>query len=112
MNKFIFLIFIFSVAFAAESPFSRIRITAYDSDGMPSEEVHDVSICLERNPTAEEKRNYEEVIGYYADGLCKTGRWPGANGGILLGWGGIGVSDEWVLNGSVFPKMNDVKSSE
>lgn len=136
MNKLISLFFVFSVVFAAESPLSRIRIATYDSDGMPSEEVHDISICLERNPTAEEKRNYEEVIGYYADGLyeatnganyignvviypgakncsnvdiswTKTGRWPGANGGILLGWGGIGVSDEWVLNGSVFPKMND-----
>ena len=136
MNKFIILIFIFSVAFAAESPFSRIRITAYDSDGIPSEEVHDVSICLERNPTAEEKRNYEEVIGYYADGLyeatnganyignvviypgakncsnadiswSKTGRWPGASGSFYQGWGGIGVSDEWVMNGNVFPKMDD-----
>jgi len=138
MNKFIILIFFFSVAFAAESPFSRIRITAYDSDGIPSEEVHDVSICLERNPTAEEKRNYEEVIGYYADGLyeatnganyignvviypgaknCsnvdivwnKYGGWPGSGGSFYQGGGSIGVSDVWTDGNAVYPKMDEEK---
>ena len=138
MNKFIFVFLLFSVAFAAESPFSRIRIAAYDSDGLPSEEVHDVSICLERNPTAEEKRNYEEVIGYYADGLyeatnganyignvviysgaknCsnvdiswfKTDRWPGASGSFYQGWGGSGISDVWFDGYNYFPKMDDEK---
>ncbi|SIN99126.1 von Willebrand factor type A domain-containing protein [Fibrobacter sp. UWB11] len=138
MKYFIFILFVFSAAFAAESPFSRIRITAYDSDGIPSEEVHDVSICLERNPTAEEKRKYEEVIGFYADGMyeatnganfignviiysgsknCsntdidwnKSGRWPGASGSFYQGWGGIGVSDIWFDGYNHYPKMDDEK---
>ena len=128
MNKFIIFL-CFSVVFAAESPFSRIRTAAYDSEGIPSEEVHDISICLERNPTLEEKQKYEEVIGYYADGIyeatnganfignviiysgaknCskadivweKEGVWPAA------GADNIGVSDAWLDEGD---KMGNEK---
>lgn len=131
MKITLFLLFAFTVVFAANSPFSRIRVAAYDSDGVPSEEVHDISICLERNPTMDEKRKYEEVLGYYADGIyeatnganflgnviiysgakncseadivwMKYGLWPGAGANI-------GVSDVWVYGSDVYPKMDDAK---
>jgi len=98
MKITLFLLFAFTVVFAANSPFSRIRVAAYDSDGVPSEEVHDISICLERNPTMDEKRKYEEVLGYYADGIYEATN--GAN---------IGVSDVWVYGSDVYPKMDDAK---
>lgn len=118
MKKIFCIILIPVLVFASNSTFSRVRATKYDSDGTPSEEVNDIVICLERNPTDDEKKNYEDVIGYYADGLyeatnganfignvvvytngrnCssaditwkKNGIWPGA-------WsGGIKVSDIW-----------------
>lgn len=125
MKKILYLILIPILAFASNSPFSRVRVTKYDADGTPSEEVNDVVICLERSPTSAEKKNYEDVIGYYADGLyeatnganfignvifypngryCssaditwdKGGRWPGASGSWTGGGnGGIRVSDIW-----------------
>ena len=42
MKKILYLILIPILAFASNSPFSRVRVTKYDADGTPSEEVNDV----------------------------------------------------------------------
>ena len=135
MKKIFCIILIPVLVFASNSTFSRVRATKYDADGSPSEEVNDIVICLERTPTDAEKKNYEDVIGYYADGLyeatnganfvgnvvvytngrnCssaditwkKSGLWPGA------GVGGIGVSDIWhhPTSGEDIPKMDSDKN--
>lgn len=52
----------------------------YGQDGVPDEEIIDLSICLERNPSVSEKNDYESVIGYFADGLYEV-----SNGGNYLG---------------------------
>ncbi|WP_083535580.1 VWA domain-containing protein [Fibrobacter sp. UWCM] len=123
MKKIVIILSI-SMAFAANSPFNRVRVASYNQDGEPKEEIIDLSICLERNLASSEKQGYEEVIGYYADGLYEVsnggnylgnvviytgGRycpsttitwkseniWPGASGSFSYNWGGIAVSDNW-----------------
>jgi len=124
MRKVLFVFLLSSAAYALNSPFSRVRVTAYDADGSPSEEVHDLTICMEKNPTEAEKDIYEDILGYYADGLYEatnganfigniiiypenrfcsstdikwkiTNVWPGA------GTDGIGVSDDWGAGKSI-----------
>lgn len=118
MKKLLCLILAPVLVLASNSPFSRVRVMKYDADGTPSEEVNDMVICLERNPTSTEKKNYEDVLGYYADGLyeatnganfvgnvivytsgryCSSaditwkngGLWPGAGGGNFPLIGGV-----------------------
>lgn len=125
MNKFISIFLLATAAtFAANSPFNRVRVASYGQDGVPDEEIIDLSICLERNPSVSEKNDYESVIGYFADGLYEVSNggnylgnvviytggkycssttitwneekpWPGAGGSFARNFGGIGVSDNW-----------------
>ncbi|WP_458449303.1 hypothetical protein [Fibrobacter sp.] len=124
MNKIAFTFFLISAAFAANSPFNRVRVASYGQDGVPDEEIIDLSICLERNPSVSEKNDYESVIGYFADGLYEVSNggnylgnvviytggkycssttitwneekpWPGSGGSFARNFGGIGISDNW-----------------
>ena len=84
MKKILYLILIPTLVFASNSPFSRVRVTKYDADGTPSEEVNDVVICLERSPTSAEKKNYEDVLGYYADGLYEATNGANFIGNVII----------------------------
>ena len=126
MNKIIFILLAFSIAFSANSAFTHVRVASYDLNGDPEEEIIDLSICLERTPTVAQELLYEDVIGYFADGLYEvsnggnylgnvtiyTGErycssttiawnikdvWPGSGGSFVID-GGIGVSDKWKYN--------------
>ena len=126
MNKVVFFLAAFSIAFSANSAFTHVRVASYDSNGDPEEEIIDLSICLERTPTMAQELLYEDVIGYFADGLYEvsnggnylgnvtiyTGErfcssttiawniknvWPGSGGSFVRG-GCIGVSDKWKYN--------------
>lgn len=73
-------------AFAGKTPFSMVRTVAWDSRGNPSEEVIDLTICLEREPIAEytddvnSRKQYENIVKYWADGIYEM-----SNGGNYLG---------------------------
>ena len=124
MNKVVFILFAFSVAFSANSAFTHVRVANYDANGDPEEEIIDLSICLERTPTSAQEADYEDVIGYLADGLYEvsnggnylgnvtiyTGErfcsnttiawnismsWPGSGGSFTAESGNIGMSDSW-----------------
>lgn len=79
MNKIIFILLAFSIAFSANSAFTHVRVASYDLNGDPEEEIIDLSICLERTPTVAQELLYEDVIGYFADGLYEV-----SNGGELF----------------------------
>ena len=124
MNKIILFLFAYSVVFSANSAFTHVRVASYDSNGDPEEEIIDLSICLERTPATSMETDYEDVIGYLADGLYEvsnggnylgnvtiyTGErfcsnttiawnismsWPGSGGSFTAESGDIGVSDSW-----------------
>ena len=80
MNKIILFLFAYSIVFSANSAFTHVRVASYDSNGDPEEEIIDLSICLERTPTVAQELLYEDVIGYFADGLYEV-----SNGGNYLG---------------------------
>ena len=80
MNKFAIILFAVCLAFAGGTPFTYIRVASSDVNGDPEEEIIDLSICLERTPTAAQQALYEDVIGYFADGLYEL-----SNGGNYLG---------------------------
>ncbi len=42
MKKLLLLFLFSSAVYALNSPFSRVRVTAYDADGSPSEEVQNI----------------------------------------------------------------------
>lgn len=80
-------ILLISIAvFAGKTPFSMVRTVAWDSHGNPSEEVIDLTICLEREPIAEytddvnSRKQYENIVKYWADGIYEM-----SNGGNYLG---------------------------
>ena len=124
MNKILFGLLLVTTVFAANSPFNRVRVASYDSNGVPEEEIIDLSICVERTPDNVYKNLYESVLGYFADGVYEMsnggnflgnvivytgGRfcsstaikwnidspWPGSGGGFGMNYGGIEVSDYW-----------------
>ena len=73
-------------AFAGKTPFSMVRTVVWDGRGNPSEEVIDLTICLEREPIAEytddvnSRKQYENIVKYWADGIYEM-----SNGGNYLG---------------------------
>ena len=124
MKNILYVLLCVSFAFALNSSFTRVRAVNLDADGVPEEEIIDLSICLERTPTASMEADYEDVIGYLADGLYEvsnggnylgnvtiyTGErfcsnttiawnisrsWPGSGGSFTAESGDIGVSDSW-----------------
>lgn len=125
MNKFIIILLSVSIAMAG-----GVRVASLGADGVPEEEIIDLSICLERTPTSAQEANYEDVIRYYADALYEmsnggnylgnvdiyTGErycssvdvvWnianetPRANPAGFMSIGNIIVSDDWGLNNEV-----------
>ncbi len=63
-----------------------VRTVVWDGRGNPSEEVIDLTICLEREPIAEytddvnSRKQYENIVKYWADGIYEM-----SNGGNYLG---------------------------
>ena len=119
MNKLLLILMSISLAMAG-----GVRVASFDADGIPEEEIIDLSICLERTPTSVQETNYEEIIGFFADALYEmsnggnylgtidihtgerycssadivwriTGEWPRANPAGFISNGIIFMSDDW-----------------
>ena len=119
MNKLLLILMSISLAMAG-----GVRVASFDADGIPEEEIIDLSICLERTPTSVQENNYEEIIGFFADALYEmsnggnylgtidihtgerycssadivwriTGEWPRANPAGFISNGIIFMSDDW-----------------
>lgn len=121
---FLFVLLFETLIFAENNRSTYVREANCDSNGIPEEEIIDLSICLERTPTVAQELLYEDVIGYFADGLYEvsnggnylgnvtiyTGErfcssativwnienvWPASSGAFSKADGFIGVSDKW-----------------
>ncbi|MCQ2287356.1 MAG: hypothetical protein MJZ76_10880 [Bacteroidales bacterium] len=81
--KKILPLFLFSSIYAGISPFSSVRAVYQEGDPIPTEEIIDLTICLEREPVVgkplnkDSREKYEENIKRWADGIYHNG-----NGGI------------------------------
>ena len=87
MKKFLICVAFSALSvFAGKSPFSIARTVSLDSNGQPSEEAIDLTICIDREPVAgnpndpNSRERYENIIKYWADGLYEM-----SNGGNYLG---------------------------
>ena len=87
MKKILFLsISLFSVIYAGISPFSTVRAKYQGNNSIPTEEIIDLTICLEREPVVgnpsdkDSREKYEEIVKIWADGIYEL-----SNGGNYLG---------------------------
>lgn len=87
MKKILFFsLSLFSVIFAGISPYSTVRAVYQNSNPIPTEEIIDLTICLEREPVVgnpsdkDSREKYEEIIKRWADGIYEL-----SNGGNYLG---------------------------
>lgn len=87
MKKVFFLsLSLFSIIFAGISPYSTVRGVYQNSNPIPTEEIIDLTICLEREPVIgnpsdkDSREEYEEIVKLWADGIYELN-----NGGNYLG---------------------------
>lgn len=80
MKYFLFL-WLTSLLWAGISPFSHVRVASYGNDGEPNEEIIDLTVCIEREPSKENSQEkYERIFRYWADAIYEM-----SNGGNYLG---------------------------
>ena len=87
MKKILFsFLLTFSLLYAGNSPFSSVRAVYSDGTSIPTEEIIDLTICLEREPVVgnpsdkNSREKYEKIIKIWADGIYEL-----TNGANFLG---------------------------
>lgn len=74
-KSFFLSLSLFSIIFAGISPYSTVRGVYQNSNPIPTEEIIDLTICLEREPVIgnpsdkDSREEYEEIVKLWADGI-------------------------------------------